>query len=148
MGRTELRKQAKGMPADYKIVHGVAFVTALGELTVDDVKDIRRRLAMDKDFDPGGRVFIDLSAVDRMAWSVDDVRGLVGRDPYGSAARRAIVAPADHVYGLTRMYEMLSEMEDKTVRVFRDGAEARSWLGLEEPDGSTESPVEVKNLPL
>lgn len=34
------------------------------------------------------------------------------------------------IYGLARMYQILSEEHDPQIAVFRDIGEARAWLGL------------------
>lgn len=44
----------------------------------------------------------------------------------------AIVAPDDLVFGLSRMYEMLSKNLSIQTRVFRSEQEAREWLGITE----------------
>jgi len=49
-------------------------------------------------------------------------------NPYKSA----IVAPRDIQYGFSRMYEMLSQNESITMRVFREKASALDWLSQKE----------------
>ncbi len=42
-----------------------------------------------------------------------------------------MVAEKDVSFGMARMYEMLREAEPDQIKVFRDMAEARRWLGLD-----------------
>jgi hypothetical protein len=46
----------------------------------------------------------------------------------GDAAKVAIVAAVDVVYGLFRVFEVYRESKDFAVRVFRDFDEAQRWL--------------------
>ena len=36
------------------------------------------------------------------------------------------------VYGMVRMFSLLSDFESDVIQIFRDMAEARRWLGLDE----------------
>ena len=42
----------------------------------------------------------------------------------------ALLVPSDLVFGMGRMYEQRGADVSPSVRVFRDEAEARAWLGL------------------
>lgn len=54
---------------------------------------------------------------------------LEGQSAGGDLRRRvAVVAPADHSFGLARMYEALSGRIPWEFRVFRDETAAREWL--------------------
>ena len=46
--------------------------------------------------------------------------------------RVAIVADGDAAFGLTRMFQALRSDSSTELTVFRDVAEARSWLGLDD----------------
>jgi len=85
----------------------------------------------------------DLSRVERFEAGGEDFRQIVAgleRDPQRiQDARLAIIAPRDYVYGMYRMFELLSahapsveklraEGRAPHVRVFRQHDEARDWL--------------------
>ena len=85
----------------------------------------------------------DLSQVERFEVSTKAMRRVVENSQLNPdhiwAARLAIVAPQDHVYGTYRMFELLSEHappfeelrqqgHTPQVSVFRHHDEAREWL--------------------
>ena len=53
----------------------------------------------------------------------------------------AIVATADVIFGMARMFEVFAEKWFKEIRVFRDVAEAQEWLKSEKPVISKELPT-------
>lgn len=46
--------------------------------------------------------------------------------------RSAIIADEDYVFGMSRMYEMISGEELEEVMVFREPYEAAKWLGIDD----------------
>ena len=97
----------------------------------------------------------DLSRVERFEVGGDDFRQIVTglrQDPQRIRdARLAIIAPRDHVYGMYRMFELLSEHAPPVeelrrqghapeVRVFRQQDEAREWLLSARGEGSPQAP--------
>ncbi|MBN2391004.1 MAG: hypothetical protein JXR84_09780 [Anaerolineae bacterium] len=108
-------------------VHDLDFVTAVDEAL----------------HDPGYRAginsLIDFRAVERFDVSNQTIRRAVGMvsdqlDDYNQPWKAAIVAPANLVYGLSRMYQLLREGSMEEVGVFRDAESAREWLGLPKED--------------
>jgi hypothetical protein len=72
---------------------------------------------------------------DPTQWDVSIARDLAvvsaRMDPPATSSRLAIVAPADFVYGLARMYATYRELQEqgrKQVEVFRAMADAMAWL--------------------
>ena len=122
------------MTASYRIDTslGVVFTTADGVLTAEDVERHRETLRQDPDFDPGFNQLIDLRDVVEFGISAGDI-AKVSRNQklFGKGSRRAIVTATDLSFGLARMFEMHTDVDSGEVRVFRDVAEARRWLGLE-----------------
>lgn len=53
----------------------------------------------------------------------------LGDRPAGTKV--AVVAPSDHSFGMARMYEAMTSRLPWDFHVFRDGASARVWLGIE-----------------
>jgi hypothetical protein len=97
----------------------------------------------------------DLSGVDRFEVGADDLRQIVDgleQDPQRIRdGRLAIIAPRDHIYGMYRMFELLSENAPPfeqlrqqghapEVRVFREQGEARDWLISDESEASPRAP--------
>lgn len=88
------------------------------------------KMKADGGFDPGFRQLCDLTDLDRLELTPDDLRALARLRVFAAGAKRAFVAPVDHHFGLARMLEVYSESEGSEVRVFRTRAEAEEWLGL------------------
>jgi hypothetical protein len=103
--------------------------------TIDDagLMEAYGQLIACPDYDPTLNDLADLSGVGRFDVSADALRGLIALfvpvDRLGHRTRLAIVAAADSVFGMARMYEMLRMDAPEEICVFRDMAEAREWLG-------------------
>ena len=121
------------MPASYRIDKslGLVFTTAQGVLTGQDILTHRQRLREDPDFDPGYNQLIDLRDVFEFPVSGAEMPRIVDHHLFNEKSRRAIVAEKDIYFGMARMYEMYGEADPSQIRVFRDMAEARRWLGLD-----------------
>lgn len=130
------------MPITYRIDpdQGLILTTATGVLTDDELLDHKRALAADPDFSPGMRQLSDVRGVERLDVTPQGVRLMVALDRHQAdqlgAWKLAIVTTADFVFGTARMYQTMTDEELKHVQVFRDMAEARSWLGLPADEGS------------
>ncbi|VTR98548.1 Marine sediment metagenome DNA, contig: S01H1_S25812 OS=marine sediment metagenome GN=S01H1_61839 PE=4 SV=1: SpoIIAA-like [Gemmata massiliana] len=74
---------------------------------------------------------IDMRTVSRLEVGPDAIRQLVDLFAHpgeGATNRCAIVTATDHVFGMARMYEMLSWNSSELIHVFRDIEEAERWL--------------------
>jgi hypothetical protein len=124
------------MPITYRIdqEHDVVWTNATGVLTDADLLAHKSRLINDPDFKPGLRELSDVRAVDRLEVTPNGISQFVARDKADSAKlhdhKLAIVASADVVYGMARMYQTLSDDETQHVMVFRTIPEATAWLGI------------------
>jgi hypothetical protein len=113
---------------------GVVFATATGVLTDDDLFEFAQKTANDPEFRSGLHELIDLRAADatlvttRGLRRVAEIFGAFDGGP--SHARIAFVAPADVVFGLSRMYQAFRADSPAEIGVFRELPEARAWLGL------------------
>ncbi len=123
------------MPVSYRIDKPLwlVFTTAEGVLTVQDILTHQHRLRDDPDFGPSYDQLIDLRDVIEFSVSGAEMRTISAHHLFNERSRRAIVAEAKITFGMARMYQMLRETYGKpdVVRVFRDMAEARRWLGLD-----------------
>lgn len=95
-----------------------------------------RRIFADPRYVLGTNELADLRGVSRLDLSnvaLDDVRVLTERVYSGSGLdfRTVIVAPADLSFGVSRMYEMLSEEGPEKVTVVRRIEEALGIFGLD-----------------
>ena len=121
------------MPASYRIDKslGMVFTKGEGVLTGQDILTHELRLREDPDFDPSYNQLIDLRGVIEFAASAAEMRAISAYHRSTEKSRRAMVAEKRSSFGMMRMYEMLREAEPDQIKVFRDMAEARRWLGLD-----------------
>lgn len=126
------------MPASYRIdtSRRLVVTSATGVVSEDDLTGHQQRLRRDPGFDPSFDQILDFRNVTEMPISGESVRQYVARSPWGDGARRAFVCDRDLVYGLARMFEMLSADRPEAVQVFRTLQEAEAWLGLDDVSSS------------
>ena len=126
------------MPISHQIdkALGVVFSTAEGVLTAQDILTHRQRIYEDLVFDPSYDELIDLRDVIEFPVSSTEMQKIAELPLFNEKSRRAIVAEKDINFGMARMYEMLHDLEPDLIKVFRDLAEARRWLGLDEATNS------------
>lgn len=126
------------MPASYQIDKPLGLIITKGQgvLTGQDIRTHRQRLLDDPNFDPSYNQIIDLRDVVKFAVVGAEMSGIATDSIFNEKSRRAIVAEKDVDFGMARMYEMYGEANPSQVIVFRDMAEARRWLGLDEATNS------------
>ena len=108
---------------------GIPIVTITGRLTLDGFGKGLDRIRRNPSYRASDRSLWDLRGV--LAPSVDTVRtfaALAQRTETRSCRRAALVVEGEVQYGLARVFQILSEQAGTVKRVFRDFAEARTWL--------------------
>lgn len=122
------------MPFHYQIdvQRRILFTTGEGIVTDADLRKLQIGLQNESDFQPGFSELINLQAVTSVEITGDGLRTIYRSDLFSKDSRRAIFAPTDVLYGMSRMYQIIDDDSDTELHVFRDMAEARKWLGLEE----------------
>lgn len=119
------------MPFSYVIdkERKLVISTAWGDCSADDVREFRKRVLSDHDFDPSFSQLADLTGVTKVNFSPDEVRMLAAKSPFSPQSRRAMVAENQMIFGLSKMYGILRNLGgDKLIRVFRTRSEALHWL--------------------
>lgn len=119
----------------------VRYIAFSGILSDEDVATSFQMVA-EPGGDPHMDLIVDTSAVDEIRATAKGLQGVAGqrsRDAkrnIGPPSRVAIVAPADAVYGMARMYASYREAAATTSQyhICRTMAEAREWLGLREQE--------------
>ena len=122
------------MPADYTIDKSLrmVFSKAYGIIADQDVYAHQEKLRDDPDFDPSFSQLVDCTGVTKADdLSTDAIYELARRHLFGAESKRAFVAPQKLVYGLIRMFQILTEDYLDELVVFKDLAEARKYLKLE-----------------
>lgn len=120
------------MPADYSIdrKRGLVNSRAWGHVSGLDFVEHQRRLSADPDFRPEHDQIWDCRGIERVSEAdAETMRQLAANNPFAAGSRRAVVSPSNTAYGLSRMFEILTEESPDEFRVFRDWNEALSWLG-------------------
>lgn len=76
---------------------------------------------------------VDLRRVDAMLSpsEIREMADLVRASPDINGGKRALVADRDVVFGMLRMFELLTSQNAIGYRAFRDMREAAEWLGVE-----------------
>lgn len=112
-----------------------------GVVTDDDIVRQARAVAEDVRVKPGTKELVDLSGVEGVEASSQSLRSIVYYDLRGSEKfhghKTAIYAPEDLPFGMSRIYEALSDVSEapSRIRVFRTIEEARGWLEEKSVDG-------------
>ena len=122
------------MPATYHLdaERRLVVLTLAGVVTGAELDAVRARIREDPGFDPSFSVLADASALNPAALSGQVVRARAAAPPPGRM-RVAIVAPADAVFGIARMYQMMAEGSGNPIGVFRTTGEAMAWLASDGP---------------
>lgn len=114
----------------------MVFTTATGILTVEEVLQNRESIAEKTEQLATLNELVDLSKIQTFRVSSDDMRRVVAIEKslglQERSGRRAIVAPGDFIYGMARMYQILSENCETEIQIFRSTGQARVWLTLAE----------------
>jgi len=102
---------------------------ANGQLCVDDLEARQQDLKKNPDFDPSFNHLFDMRGVIRIEdVSAHVVKRIAQVRIFSPLSRRAIVAPDDLAFGLSRMYEVFSRSLDSNLAVFRNVKDAMEWL--------------------
>jgi hypothetical protein len=126
------------MPITYRIdkINMIVFITATEEFTSEGYLGHKRNLTDDPDFDPYFSALFDfrnttnfrISSVEMSEISMDLI--------FNERARRAFVVPTGEMYGMIRMFSILSNFESDVIQIFHEMAEARRWIGLDQTTNS------------
>jgi hypothetical protein len=113
---------------------GLVLTTAAGVVTDADVLGHLDALAADPRLPAVAAELADARGVTDPAVTSNGLWRAAAREaaagPPLSARRLAIVAASDAAFGMSRVYQQLADGEAVRVRVFRDLAAARAWLGI------------------
>ncbi|MBM2838107.1 MAG: hypothetical protein HW415_732 [Deltaproteobacteria bacterium] len=126
------------MPINYRIDlrQNMIWTTVTGILTDGELLEHKQKIVRDPDFRPGMRELSDVRNVEQIDITSEGVQRFVAQDADDVLLLRnhriAIVAQEDVVFGMARMYAMMTEKYLGDVMVFRDMEDAIAWLGIEE----------------
>jgi len=120
------------MPGGYSIdpARSLVLSRAWDVLSGADLSRHARTLASDPGFKPDFNQLCDFRDVTEVRADAAAIRELAALNPFGAGARRALVVSSDVVFGMARMYQILTETSPDEFEVFRDLDEALKWLGV------------------
>jgi hypothetical protein len=89
-----------------------------------------RALTTDSRFAPHFRQLADLRDVMEIKFTASTIREMVRLNPFGAGARRALVVTSDELFGMARMYQLLTDESPDELQIFRKMDDALQWLGI------------------
>jgi hypothetical protein len=98
-----------------------------GEVNDADLMDLSSRIRQEVAFVSQYPIFCDCSAVTAVRISSSLIEALA-RAAMSRSNLVAIVAPCAAVFGLARMYQIISDPEITRIRVFTRAEDAKAWL--------------------
>lgn len=112
--------------------HRVVITRVTGATAFEQIRDHQSALVENPEFDPDFHHLFDLTEVQNFRVSTEEIRNLASTTLFSPTSRRAVVAPTDAPFGLSRMYEGFSSLPEGTLMVFRTRKEALAWLDVPE----------------
>ncbi len=113
---------------------GLVFSTFQGVVTPNDILAQVEMFKNDPAFQPSFNHLIDTRGTTRFDVSFAEMHAVSSHTAFNEKSRRAVVAEDTEMRGAARVYQILREDQKKPdkMKVFRNMAEARRWLGLDE----------------
>ena len=120
------------MPCGYTIDLARSLVLSRGWDLVTDRELLAhvRALTADPRFARDFRQLADLRDVADVQITASCIREMVRLNPFGAGARRAVVVTNDVVFGMARMYQILSDESSDALQIFRKMDDALQWLWI------------------
>jgi len=117
------------MSATYRLDHGrrLLVVTLAGLVTAAELDALSSAVRDDPAVDRSWPALVDASTLNPASITTELLRSRASV-PRADPVLVAIVAPADVVFGLARMFQMMSEGRGNAIEVFRDSTAALAWL--------------------
>ena len=122
------------MPVDYELDHGSRVVRSRtwGDVTEDDIARLQlgiQNLFRDGILDAAWAHVADFTGTTSVAdLSAAAIQRRAHSNPWPPGSCRVLIAPSTVVYGLARMFQILSADENERFIVVHSAAEAHTWL--------------------
>lgn len=119
---------------------GILYVTVDGNVRVDEFDTVMKEIVSADDHPPNvptlwdvrsAQVKLDMQSAQSQGKEKQFLSAMIEmrkQYPERGNAKLAIVVPGDLAFGLSRMYEILSNHLPQAIMVFRDYSEAERWL--------------------
>jgi hypothetical protein len=127
------------MPAEYEYDSERNLITArfLDVVTDEELRDLAIAIADDTRITPGAREIVDLRKIGKVKVTATGLRHVAAMDKRNferiGGQIIAVVAPTELLFGMVRMYQMISELNrsPSTVKAFREYDAAWEWLSAQ-----------------
>jgi hypothetical protein len=123
------------MPFSYVVYkeRNLVVSTGLDRVTWEEIKARQDQTQTDPDFNPEFNQIVDLRAVTSFDMTGEHARTLARRMIFSSTSKRAFIAAEPAVFGVGRMWQILSELSENQseIHAFNDLPSALKWLGLD-----------------
>ena len=111
----------------------LAQITARGKVNILELKEIFLETVKHEDWQAGFNMLCDYSNIDDFDVTTRDMNDITewqsSIDALIGDGRCAVVACKDSVYGMSRMWEIISSERSQQICVFRRMNDAVTWLG-------------------
>jgi hypothetical protein len=112
----------------------LARVVARGKVNVLELRDIYSELIKHDDWRAGFDILCDYRGIEDFDVSTRDIDDMAewqtSIDNKIGSGKCAVVASRDSVFGMSRMWEMISAERSQRICVFREMEDAEAWLGI------------------
>lgn len=125
------------MPVEYKIIpdQKIAYIRAWGKVTADEIMIEGARMFAESDWVNGYNILCDYREITELNIKIEDIERIVIQDkehePLFDQSKCAVVSTGDLIFGLSRMWETLSEDNKLERIIFRNFDDALGWLGID-----------------
>ena len=111
----------------------LAKIAASGRINVIELKDIFLEIVEHEDWQAGFSMLCDYSGIENFDVTTKDIDDITewqtSIDALIGDGRCAVIACKDSVFGMSRMWEMMSSERSQQICVFRQINDAVTWLG-------------------
>ena len=118
----------------------LARVYASGKVNVRELRDIFSELIKHRDWQPGFDMLCDYREIEDFDVSTRDIDEIsewqTSIDKMIGNGKCAVVASRDSVFGMSRMWEMISAERSQHICIFRELDTAESWLGIRDREST------------
>jgi hypothetical protein len=120
------------MPGAYTINLALSLVLSRGWGVVTDRELLAhvRALTADPRFAPHFHQLAELRDVTDFEVTASTIREMAKLNRFGAGARRALVITSDEVFGMVRMYQLLTDESPDELKIFRKMDDALRWLWI------------------
>ena len=110
----------------------LARITAYGSINIIELKEIFFETVRHEEWQADFNMLCDYRKIENFAITPQDIDDIIewqtSIDTLIGNGKCAVVAPGDYVFGMNRMWEMLSADRSQQIKVFRQIKDAVLWL--------------------